>query len=136
MPWDTARHHADTTPAREALHPIRSPAMARANLPAHGSGSSLGKSDALADAGSKFPWATDATKAVEPVKSCTALQALDRTSALSVIERGVIRSEVISFEDLVKSGSMANARQQGLVRLEGRQYVLQHGDISHFLFNV
>ncbi len=54
----------------------------------------------------------------------------------SDIERGFIRAEVISFEELVKSGSMANARKQGLVRLEGRQYVLQHGDISHFLFNV
>ena len=54
----------------------------------------------------------------------------------SDIERGFIRAEVISFEDLVQSGTMANARKQGLVRLEGRQYVIQHGDISHFLFNV
>ncbi len=54
----------------------------------------------------------------------------------SDIERGFIRAEVISFENLVQAGSMANARKQGLVRLEGRQYVLQHGDISHFLFNV
>lgn len=54
----------------------------------------------------------------------------------SDIERGFIRAEVLSFENLVESGSMANARKQGLVRLEGRQYVLQDGDISHFLFNV
>ena len=54
----------------------------------------------------------------------------------SDIERGFIRAEVISFEDLVESGSMASARKQGLVRLEGRQYVLQDGDISDFLFNV
>ncbi|MCH8018026.1 MAG: DUF933 domain-containing protein, partial [Acidobacteria bacterium] len=39
-------------------------------------------------------------------------------------------------EDLVESGSMAGARKQGLLRLEGRQYVIQDGDISHFLFNV
>ena len=54
----------------------------------------------------------------------------------SDIERGFIRAEVISFENLVESGSMASARKQGLVKLEGRQYVLQDGDISHFLFNV
>ena len=54
----------------------------------------------------------------------------------SDIERGFIRAEVVSFEDLVESGSMAGARKQGLLRLEGRQYVLQDGDISHFLFNV
>jgi GTP-binding protein YchF len=54
----------------------------------------------------------------------------------SDIERGFIRAEVISFEDLVKSGSMASARKKGLLRLEGRQYVLQDGDISNFLFNV
>ena len=54
----------------------------------------------------------------------------------SDIERGFIRAEVISFENLVESGSMASARKQGLEKLEGRQYVLQDGDISHFLINV
>ncbi len=54
----------------------------------------------------------------------------------SDIERGFIRAEVVPFEDLVESGSMAGARKQGRVRLEGRQYVLQDGDVSHFLFNV
>ena len=54
----------------------------------------------------------------------------------SDIERGFIRAEVVPFEDLVESGGMAGARKQGRVRLEGRQYVLQDGDISHFLFNV
>ncbi len=54
----------------------------------------------------------------------------------SDIERGFIRAEVISFDDLVESGNMANGRKQGLLRLEGRQYVLQDGDVSHFLFNV
>ena len=54
----------------------------------------------------------------------------------SDIERGFIRAEVVPFEDLVESGGMAGARKQGRVRLKGRQYVLQDGDISHFLFNV
>ena len=54
----------------------------------------------------------------------------------SDIERGFIRAEVIPYPDLVKVGSLAKARKQGLVRLEGRNYVLKDGDISHFLFNV
>ena len=54
----------------------------------------------------------------------------------SDIQRGFIRAEVIPFEDLARTGSMAAARKQGLVRLEGKDYVLRDGDVSHFLFNV
>ena len=54
----------------------------------------------------------------------------------SDIERGFIRAEVISFENLVQAGSMASARKQGVLRLEGRQYVVEDGDVCHFLFNV
>lgn len=51
-------------------------------------------------------------------------------------ERGFIRAEVIAFEDLKAVGSMANARAKGLVRSEGKEYVMQDGDIVNFLFNV
>ncbi len=54
----------------------------------------------------------------------------------SDIERGFIRAEVVSFDDLVEAGSLAAAKKQGKVRLEGKDYVLRDGDISHFLFNV
>jgi ribosome-binding ATPase YchF (GTP1/OBG family) len=54
----------------------------------------------------------------------------------SDIERGFIRAEVISYEDLMRAGSYAAAREQGLLRLEGKDYVMQEGDVAHFRFNV
>lgn len=54
----------------------------------------------------------------------------------SDIERGFIRAETITFDDLVAAGSMANAKEKGLVRLEGKDYVVQDGDVILFRFNV
>ena len=54
----------------------------------------------------------------------------------SDIERGFIRAEVVSFDDLIKCGSMVQAREKGLVRSEGKDYIMQDGDICHFRFNV
>jgi GTP-binding protein YchF len=54
----------------------------------------------------------------------------------SDIERGFIRAEVVSFDDLKSCGTMAAAREKGLVRSEGKDYVMRDGDIVHFLFNV
>ena len=54
----------------------------------------------------------------------------------SDIERGFIKAEVISFEDLINSGSMVIAREKGLVRSEGKEYIMQDGDIVLFKFNV
>ncbi|NIO10810.1 MAG: redox-regulated ATPase YchF, partial [Deltaproteobacteria bacterium] len=54
----------------------------------------------------------------------------------SDIQRGFIRAEVVAFEDLIQAGSMAAAKKLGKVRLEGKEYVLHDGDVSHFLFNV
>ena len=54
----------------------------------------------------------------------------------SDMERGFIRAEVISYADLVKCGSIAEARKKGLLRLEGKDYVVQDGDVITFLFNV
>ena len=51
-------------------------------------------------------------------------------------ERGFIRAEVIAFQDLKACGSMAAAKAKGLVRSEGKDYVMQDGDIVNFLFNV
>lgn len=51
-------------------------------------------------------------------------------------EKGFIRAEVVSFDDLMKYGSMANAKEKGLVRLEGKDYVMNDGDIVLFRFNV
>ena len=54
----------------------------------------------------------------------------------SDFERGFIRAEVISFDDLMACGSMAAAKEKGLVRSEGKEYVMQDGDIVLFRFNV
>lgn len=51
-------------------------------------------------------------------------------------ERGFIRAEIVSFDDLMNCGSMAAAREKGLVRLEGKDYVMRDGDITTFKFNV
>jgi len=54
----------------------------------------------------------------------------------SDFERGFIRAEVVSYEQLVEAGSMAAARERGWIRLEGKEYVVQDGDVMHFRFNV
>lgn len=51
-------------------------------------------------------------------------------------EKGFIRAEVVSFDDLMNCGSMTAAKEKGLVRLEGKEYVMQDGDIVLFRFNV
>ena len=51
-------------------------------------------------------------------------------------ERGFIRAEVVAFEDLKNTGSMAAAKEKGLVRSEGKDYVMKDGDIVLFRFNV
>ena len=51
-------------------------------------------------------------------------------------ERGFIRAEVIAFEDMKACGTMSNAKSKGLVRSEGKEYVMKDGDIVNFLFNV
>ena len=54
----------------------------------------------------------------------------------SDIERGFIRAEIVSYDELVRVGSEKAAREQGLMRLEGKEYVMQEGDIVNFRFNV
>ncbi len=52
------------------------------------------------------------------------------------IERGFIRAEVIAYEDMMKCGSVAAAKEKGLLRSEGKEYVVQDGDMIYFRFNV
>lgn len=51
-------------------------------------------------------------------------------------ERGFIRAETVSYEDLVDAGTMGVARDRGRVRLEGKEYLVKDGDVIHFRFNV
>ena len=54
----------------------------------------------------------------------------------SDIERGFIKAEVVSYDDLIREGSMNAVKEKGLLRLEGKEYIMQDGDIVLFKFNV
>jgi len=54
----------------------------------------------------------------------------------SDMERGFIRAEVTSYDDFVKCGSLGETRKKGLLRLEGKNYIVQDGDVITFLFNI
>jgi hypothetical protein len=54
----------------------------------------------------------------------------------SDIERGFIRAEIVSYQELMAAGSYAAAREKGLLRLEGKDYLMQEGDVVHFRFNI
>jgi len=70
-----------------------------------------------------------------PIQSGTeALKAAGKIH--SDMERGFIRAEVISYDELVKCGNVAEARKKGLLRMEGKNYIVQDGDVITFLFNV
>jgi hypothetical protein len=63
--------------------------------------------------------------------------ALEAAAAIhSDLARGFIRAEVIGYDDLIAAGSLETARKQGTVRLQGRDYVVQDGDILNIRFNV
>ncbi|MBX5435793.1 MAG: redox-regulated ATPase YchF [Alicyclobacillaceae bacterium] len=74
------------------------------------------------------------------VRAWTIRQGTKAPQAAGVIhsdfERGFIRAEVVHYDDLVAAGSYAAAREAGKVRLEGKDYVVQDGDVMHFRFNV
>ena len=51
-------------------------------------------------------------------------------------EKGFIRAEVMSYNDLIECGSEIKVKEKGALRLEGKEYIMQDGDICHFRFNV
>ena len=51
-------------------------------------------------------------------------------------QRGFIKAEIVSFDQLVEAGSMAEAKSKGWVRMEGKEYVMADGDVVEFRFNV
>ena len=54
----------------------------------------------------------------------------------SDFERGFIRAEVVAFDDLVREGDRNKVKEKGLLRSEGKEYVMKDGDVVEFLFNV
>jgi hypothetical protein len=81
-----------------------------------------------------FSIASDEIRAWSIKQGTSALKAAGKIH--SDMERGFIRAEVISYDDLMKCGSLSEARKKGLLRLEGKNYLVQDGDIVTFLFNV
>jgi len=81
-----------------------------------------------------FTVGEDETKAWSVPRNTPAVVAAGKIH--SDIEKGFIRAEVVRYEDLMKCGGLAEARKQGLLRLEGKDYPVQDGDVITFLFNV
>jgi GTP-binding protein YchF len=88
----------------------------------------------LSDLITFFTIASNEVRAWSIKKGTTAVKAAGKIH--TDMEKGFIRAEGISFEDLVKCGSIAEGRKKGLLRLEGKEYVVQDGDVITFLFNV
>ncbi|MDY0404132.1 redox-regulated ATPase YchF [Virgibacillus sp. 179-BFC.A HS] len=84
--------------------------------------------------------ATYFTAGEQEVRAWTFKKGMKAPQAAGIIhsdfEKGFIRAETVSYEDLIEAGSMVHAREKGKVRLEGKDYVVQDGDVMHFRFNV
>ena len=89
---------------------------------------------ALLDLISMFTTGEDEVKAWTVHRGSAARKAAGKIH--SDIERGFIRAEVIRYEDFVELKTEAKCREQGKLRVEGKEYVVQDGDIVHFRFNV
>lgn len=80
------------------------------------------------------------TAGVQEVRAWTIRSGTKAPQAAGVIhtdfERGFIRAEVVAYDDLIAAGSNNAARENGKLRLEGKDYIVQDGDVMHFRFNV
>ena len=84
--------------------------------------------------------ATYFTAGVQEVRAWTFIKGMKAPQCAGVIhsdfERGFIRAETVAYDDLLAAGNMVAAREAGKVRLEGKEYIVQDGDVIHFRFNV
>ncbi|MHA6252990.1 redox-regulated ATPase YchF [Oceanobacillus sp. CAU 1775] len=80
------------------------------------------------------------TAGEQEVRAWTFRKGIKAPQAAGIIhtdfERGFIRAETVSYDDLLEAGSMSGARDKGKVRLEGKDYIVKDGDVIHFRFNV
>ena len=80
------------------------------------------------------------TAGVQEVRAWTIHKGWKAPQAASVIhtdfEKGFIKAEVIAYDDFIKYGSEAACRENGRLRIEGKEYLVQDGDVMHFRFNV
>ncbi|MBS4196555.1 redox-regulated ATPase YchF [Lederbergia citri] len=84
--------------------------------------------------------ATYFTAGVQEVRAWTFKKGMKAPQCAGIIhtdfEKGFIRAETVSYDDLLTAGSMTAAREAGKVRLEGKEYLVKDGDVIHFRFNV
>lgn len=84
--------------------------------------------------------ATYFTAGVEEVRAWTFKEGMTAPECAGIIhtdfQKGFIRAETVSYDDLVTNGNMAKAKEAGKVRLEGKEYIMKDGDVVHFRFNV
>lgn len=84
--------------------------------------------------------ATYFTAGVQEVRAWTFRKGMKAPQCAGVIhsdfEKGFIRAETVSYDDLLEAGSMSAAKEAGKVRLEGKDYIVKDGDVMHFRFNV
>ncbi|MFE8697655.1 redox-regulated ATPase YchF [Cytobacillus sp. FJAT-53684] len=84
--------------------------------------------------------ATYFTAGVQEVRAWTFIKGMKAPQCAGVIhsdfEKGFIRAETVSYDDLLAAGNMAAAKEAGKVRLEGKEYIVKDGDVMHFRFNV
>jgi hypothetical protein len=80
------------------------------------------------------------TAGEKEVRAWTISKGMTAPQAAGIIhsdfERGFIRAEVIAFENFIKYGSEAACRESGKLQVEGKEYIVQDGDVMHFRFNV
>src|SRR5699024_2803277 len=80
------------------------------------------------------------TAGVQEVRAWTFRKGMKAPQCAGIIhtdfEKGFIRAETVSYDDLMAAGSEAKAKENGRVRLEGKEYLVQDGDVMHFRFNV
>ena len=74
---------------------------------------------------------SNSMKTTAPTEARTAAGAIH-----SDIEKGFIRAEVVTYDELIDAGDWNTAKERGTLRLEGKEYEIKDGDISHFRFNV
>ena len=84
--------------------------------------------------------ATYFTVGKDEVRAWTFKKGMNAKTCAGIIhtdfEKGFIKAEVISYEDLISCGSELKVREAGKARIEGKDYIMQDGDICHFRFNV
>ena len=108
--------------------------LAEFNIPASAMDRVVRQSYQLLDLISFFTVISNEVRAWTLKKGTAALEAAGAIH--SDMQKGFIRAEVVSFQDLIGTGSYAEAKKQGTVRLEGKDYEVQDGDIIQFRFNV